>query len=79
MHEIVIQNGGGAQKTATKDLGYLIVGGNSSPPWTYSTYGRKIEKVIAGGSSMAIIHEDGLMTRGSCRDSVDGRMKKTAP
>lgn len=46
LHAIVENLGGIPQKNVVKDLDYLVIGGQSSPAWIYSTYGRKIESAI---------------------------------
>lgn len=57
-------------KTVIKNLDYLVIGAQSSPVWVYSTYGRKIEKLIEWrdkGQEMTILHEDDFMAQASDR------------
>jgi hypothetical protein len=61
MHQCVEERGGVPKDNVARDLDYLVVGGNSNPAWIYSTYGRKIERVMESGGRTAIIHEDGFM------------------
>lgn len=59
--EIVKSLEGIPYKTVIKNLDYLVIGAQSSPAWAYSTYGRKIEKVIEWrqkGQEILILHED---------------------
>lgn len=43
---VVQQLGGHPENSAVTTLDYLVIGAQASPAWVYSTYGRKIEKVI---------------------------------
>ena len=46
LHDIVSKLGGLCSDRVCRGLDYLVIGGQSSPAWVYSTYGRKIEKAI---------------------------------
>jgi NAD-dependent DNA ligase len=46
LHNIVSELGGSCSDSVSGGLDYLVIGGQSSPAWVYSTYGRKIEKAI---------------------------------
>ena len=51
-------------------LDYLVIGAQSSPCWAYSTYGRKIEAVIANrekGAETLILHEDDFIGQATPR------------
>jgi len=64
LHELAEAAGAKPQKNVTKSLDYLIVGALSQPAWVYSTYGRKIEMVLANrktGASTLIIREDDFL------------------
>jgi len=57
-------------KTVIKNLDYLVIGAQSSPAWAYSTYGRKIEKVIEfrkSGQEISILHENDFIMQASKR------------
>lgn len=65
LHGLVKKCGGIPKEKVVLDLDYLVIGAQSSPYWVYSTYGRKIEGVLAnnrkGLSSTIIIHEDAFV------------------
>jgi hypothetical protein len=61
MHRRVEERGGVPKDNVVQDLDFLVVGGNSNPAWIYSTYGRKIERVMEIGGRTAIIHEEGFV------------------
>lgn len=66
LHKIVESLGGRPSKTVIRELDYLVIGAQSSPCWVYSTYGRKIEKVMEyrkQGDKTAILHEDDFITQ----------------
>lgn len=59
--QIILEQGGQFNNNVTKSTDYLIVGGEGNPCWTYSCYGRKVEKAIQlrkDGSKIIIIHEN---------------------
>lgn len=60
--ESKLKAAGGINKSSiSKELNYLVIGANSNPAWMYSTYGRKIEKVMeynSSGSNIFILHEN---------------------
>lgn len=61
IHKHLIEIGGIPKDNVVKDLHYLVIGANSNPCWAYSTYGRKIEKVMESnrsGCNIIILHED---------------------
>lgn len=65
IHKHLSLIGGIAKDGVTKDLNYLVIGANSNPCWAYSTYGRKIEKVMEGnncGCNIIILHEDDYLS-----------------
>lgn len=50
------------------NLDYLVIGAQSNPAWVYSTYGRKVEKVIllrGEGRDIKILHEDDFIAQAS--------------
>jgi len=58
-----------------RDLNYLVIGAQSSPAWAYSTYGRKVEKVIEyrdSGQEITILHEDDFVSQASERLPILG-------
>lgn len=58
---IINELGGNFNSGLVKDTNYLIVGSNESPCWTFSCYGRKIEKAIEmrkKGNNILIVHEN---------------------
>jgi hypothetical protein len=58
--EVVEKRGALFTDAVTKNLDYLIIGADGNPCWTFSCYGRKIEKAISyrkKGSQLQIIHE----------------------
>lgn len=61
LHKIVESLGGTHKKNVTAGLDYLVIGALSNPTWAFSTYGRKIEKVVeyrrGYGKKIAILHE----------------------
>jgi NAD-dependent DNA ligase len=60
----VTNRGGFVVRSISRLLNYLVIGGNSNPCWTYSAYGRKIEKAIdiqRAGHALHIVHEDDFM------------------
>jgi len=60
LFETITKHGGYPVKNIVNNLDYLIIGAQASPAWIYSTYGRKIEKVInknKKGESISIIQE----------------------
>jgi NAD-dependent DNA ligase len=66
LNRIVKSIGGIPCNSVILDLDYLVIGAQSSPAWAYSTYGRKIEKVIEyreRGSDITILHEDDFIAQ----------------
>jgi NAD-dependent DNA ligase len=53
--------GGKYNDNVTHSTDYLVIGALSNPCWAYSTYGRKIEKIMNGSMKAAIVHEDDFM------------------
>ena len=67
LKQILSEKGAVSLSSPSGQLNYLVVGGLSNPCWMYSTYGRKIEKVIelrkAGtGNKISIIPESVFIT-----------------
>jgi NAD-dependent DNA ligase len=61
LRKIVAAAGGKSSNKVVNHLDYLVISAQSSPCWAYSTYGRKIEKVINNrnkGDETTILHED---------------------
>lgn len=57
----VEKNGGAFNKGVIQKTDYLIVGDEGNPCWTFSCYGRKVEKAVnmrKEGHHIQIIHED---------------------
>lgn len=66
LHEIVSRRRGIPKNSVSLGLDYLVIGAQSSPCWAYSTYGRKIEKVLnnrENGSKTIILHEDDFIIK----------------
>ena len=60
IEEIVIAHGGVFGKGLTKSTDYLVVGAEGNPCWSYSCYGRKIEKAMElrkEGHKIVIVNE----------------------
>jgi len=58
---IIVSKGGQYKDTVTQNTAYLIVGGEGSPCWAFSCYGRKVEKAMnmrKAGKPIMIIHEN---------------------
>ncbi len=61
IQSLLVLKGGFVANSVIKGLNYLVVGALSNPCWIYSTYGRKIEKVMRlrnDGIYIPIINED---------------------
>jgi hypothetical protein len=68
--EIVKSLEGIPYRNVVYNVDYLVIGAQSSPAWAYSTYGRKIEKVIERrekGQEITILHEDDFISQASSR------------
>lgn len=53
--------GGQVASSVTKNVNYLIVGGDGNQNWAYSCYGRKVEQAVKlrkGGHKIVIVHEN---------------------
>ena len=60
MTTMVLDRGGQVRSSVSSKLNYLVVGSYGNPCWTYSCYGRKIEKAIQlrqQGEKIVIVHE----------------------
>jgi hypothetical protein len=58
--EFVRSLGGKTSPSVTKHINYLVIGAEGNPCWTYSCYGRKVERAVElrkGGSKLLILHE----------------------
>lgn len=67
--KIVEQHGGIYSDSVTKKTDYLIVGADGNPCWSFSCYGRKVEKAVnlrKSGHHILIVHEYDFW------DEVDG-------
>lgn len=59
--KLVIEKGGRAAPSITKDLNYLVIGALASRDWVGSSHGRKIEKAIhykEKGHPIVIVNEE---------------------
>lgn len=59
--DIVQQLGGTALGAVSKKVNYLIIGSEGNPCWSYSCYGRKVEKAVQlrkQGLPILIVHEN---------------------
>lgn len=66
LHEITRKLDGRPVDRVIESLDYLVIGAQSSPCWAYSTYGRKIEKVIENrkkGVTTNILHENDFVSQ----------------
>jgi hypothetical protein len=66
LKEIVKSLEGIPYDSVIQNLDYLVIGAQSSPAWAYSTYGRKIERVIElrdKGNEISILHEDDFISQ----------------
>ena len=65
--EIVVSMGGIPKNNVVTSLDYLVIGAQSSPAWFFSTYGRKIEKVmnlkIEKQAKTVILYEDDFINQ----------------
>ncbi len=60
LEAVVYSRGGHCAESIVVDLDYLVIGGRSNPCWAFSTYGRKIERVMdmrKRGQDVLIIQE----------------------
>lgn len=67
---IVEELGGIHKNNVINNLDYLVIGAQSSPCWAYSTYGRKIEKVMDNrrcGYYTTILHENDFLKQANTR------------
>jgi NAD-dependent DNA ligase len=56
----ILAAGGFFKDAVTKDVDYLVVCAEGSPMWTYSCYGRKVERAVQlrkAGHHITIVHE----------------------
>jgi hypothetical protein len=57
---IVEEREGTFHPRVTKDIHYLVIGGDGNPCWAYACYGRKVEQAIGlrkAGSQLLLVHE----------------------
>ena len=59
LHELVVELGGHASAGIAGRVDYLVIGDLSSPHWTFSTYGRKVENAL--DRCIPIIREEDFM------------------
>lgn len=58
--KIVEDKGGTFHPRVTKDLDYLVIGGDGNPCWAFACYGRKVEQAVAlrkEGAKLLLVHE----------------------
>lgn len=58
--ELIIKNGGQFNNNVISNTDYLIIGNAGNPCWTFSCYGRKVEKAVKmrqEGRHIMIINE----------------------
>lgn len=71
LESLLIPLGALPAKNIKRGLDYLVIGAQSSPCWAYSTYGRKIEKVIEfqqKGEEIVFLHEDDFIAQVNQQD-----------
>lgn len=60
LYEDVMNFGGTVKNNISKKIDYLVIGSAGNPCWTYSCYGRKVEKAVQlrkKGVPLVIVHE----------------------
>jgi hypothetical protein len=57
---VIVQNGGRFTNSISKNLNYLVIGGEGNPCWAYACYGRKVEAAVSlrkQGHRLLLVHE----------------------
>lgn len=58
--EMILDLGGKVSDTVVIDLNYLVIGADGNPCWSYSCYGRKVERAVElrkQGRKLLLVHE----------------------